>query len=87
MDDIDLTLKRLYATKDGKEFIDWLIDRSGVYRSSFTGDPIQTVYNDGYKGLALLVISMLGKEHSELTEEQVSRRKNLWTKLHNSSRA
>ena len=44
------------ATAEGRRWIWWLLDRCGVFRTSFTGDTT-TYFNEGIRNVGLMVIA------------------------------
>jgi hypothetical protein len=48
--------KSVMATAEGRRWIWWLLDRCGVFRTSFTGDET-TYFNEGTRNVGLMVIA------------------------------
>ena len=48
--------RAVMATADGRRWIWWLLDRCGVFRTSFTGDST-TFFNEGSRNVGLMVIA------------------------------
>ena len=48
--------RAVMATADGRRWIWWLLDRCGVFRTSFTGDAT-TYFNEGTRNVGLMVIA------------------------------
>lgn len=45
----------------GRAYIWWLLGQCGVHRTSFTGDPYRTVFNEGQRNIGLMVFAELHK--------------------------
>lgn len=50
---------RLFACPDGETVLADLEARAGLFRSSFSGDPSRTAFNEGRRSMALHVRHML----------------------------
>ncbi len=48
-------LKTVMATAEGRRYLWWLLDRCGVFRTSFTGDN-STFFNEGMRNVGLMVL-------------------------------
>ena len=48
--------RSLMATADGRRWVWWLLERCGVFRSSFTGDAT-TYFHEGTRNVGLMVIA------------------------------
>jgi hypothetical protein len=48
--------RAVMATPEGRRWIWWLLDRCGVFRTSFTGDNA-TFFNEGSRNVGLMVIA------------------------------
>lgn len=48
--------RAVMATPQGRRWIWWLLDRCGVFRTSFTGDHV-TYFNEGSRNVGLMVIA------------------------------
>jgi hypothetical protein len=54
--DIELAdMKKIMATREGRRFVWRLLDRAGVFRTSFTGNST-TFFNEGMRNMGLMVI-------------------------------
>jgi hypothetical protein len=58
-------LKWLMAHKQGRRFVQRLLEKAGVYRTSFTGNS-ETFFREGMRNIGLFVLS----EVMEVTPEQ-----------------
>lgn len=58
-------LKWLMAHKQGRRFVTRLLDKAGIYRTSFTGNS-ETFFREGMRNVGLFVLS----EVMEITPEQ-----------------
>ena len=48
--------RSLMATAEGRRWMWWLLERCGVFRTSFTGDAT-TYFNEGTRNVGLMVIA------------------------------
>lgn len=54
--DIELAdMRKIMATREGRRFVWRLLDRAGVFRTSFTGNST-TFFNEGMRNMGLMVI-------------------------------
>jgi len=49
-----------FGTPEGKRVLLDLIDQCGILRASFEADPYRTAYNEGRRGVALMILGVLG---------------------------
>lgn len=61
-------LRWLMGHKQGRRFVTRLLDKAGVYRTSFTGNS-ETFFREGMRNLGLFVLS----EVMEVTPEQFAK--------------
>lgn len=55
--DIELAdMKKLMAIREGRRFVWRLLDRAGVFRTSFTGNST-TFFNEGMRNIGLIVLA------------------------------
>lgn len=59
-------VKWLMGHKQGRRFVMRLLDKAGVYRTSFTGHNSETFFREGMRNLGLFVLG----EVMEVTAEQ-----------------
>lgn len=55
-------LKWVLADKRGRRYVAWLLERAGIYRSSFTGNS-ETFFREGARNLGLQVVAEI-HDHS-----------------------
>ncbi len=48
--------KAVMATREGRRYLWWLLDRCGVFRTSFTGNST-TFFNEGQRNVGLMLIA------------------------------
>lgn len=58
-------LKWLMADPRGVRFMRRLLERSGVFRSSFTGDPHSTAFREGERNIGLGLIALVSEDCPE----------------------
>jgi hypothetical protein len=55
--DIELAdMKKMMSTREGRRFVWRLLDRAGVFRTSFTGNST-TFFNEGQRNIGLIVLA------------------------------
>jgi len=57
--------KWLMADARGRRIVWGLLDKAGVFRTSFTGDASQTLFNEGQRNVGLLVTARATDHASE----------------------
>lgn len=66
-------VKWLMAHKQGRRFVSRLLDKAGVYRTSFTGNS-ETFFREGQRNLGLFVLSEVmefaPEQHAQMLKEQ-----------------
>lgn len=66
-------VKWLMAHKQGRRFVTRLLDKAGVYRTSFTGNS-ETFFREGQRNLGLFVLSEVMEvtpdQHAQMLKEQ-----------------
>jgi surface antigen len=66
-------IKWLMAHKQGRRFVARLLDKAGVYRTSFTGNS-ETFFREGQRNLGLFVLSEVMEvtpdQHAQMLKEQ-----------------
>jgi hypothetical protein len=66
-------IKWLMAHKQGRRFVTRLLDKAGVYRTSFTGNS-ETFFREGQRNLGLFVLSEVMEvtpdQHAQMLKEQ-----------------
>lgn len=69
-------LKQIMATPAGREFMWVLLDRCGIYRSSFTGNS-ETFFREGERNIGLYLTAQLNREcvaeYAEMQREALRR--------------
>lgn len=55
------TLKTIMGTKNGREYMWWLLEQCGAFRTSIAGDPYRTYFNEGQRNIGLIVLSEIHK--------------------------
>lgn len=71
MEEMEKTVKRVFNTPDGQQVLSWLCKISGLYSSSYNGDPYMSVYADGMKATVLKIMHTMEKD-PEFMKEQIS---------------
>ena len=71
MEEMDKVVKRVFTTPDVEVVLSWLCKFSGLYESSYRGDPYASVYSDGMKAMVLKVLHCVEKD-PEFMKEQIS---------------
>lgn len=60
--DMRETLRRLYATPDGKAFLDQLFRDTGVTRPRVSKDPYEIAFNEGKRHVGMSYLQLLTSE-------------------------
>ncbi|MDA8231577.1 MAG: hypothetical protein M0006_09585 [Magnetospirillum sp.] len=60
--------KAVMATPEGRRYVWWLLERCGVFRTSFTGDSA-TFFNEGQRNVGL---TLLGDIHAVCPEHYLT---------------
>jgi hypothetical protein len=67
--------KWIVANKRGRRFVWGLLVRAGVFRLSFTADPLRTAFNEGQRNEGLKVWAMLQEHTPEAYSLMISEHK------------
>lgn len=64
--DIELAdVKHLMSSREGRRFIWRMLDRTGVYRTSFTGNST-TFFNEGMRNIGLLLMADINEACADM---------------------
>ena len=59
MNPIHENIRALAKTRQGKEFIWWLLEQTGVYSSTHVDSPHHSAYNEGRRSVGVSIIELL----------------------------
>lgn len=62
LEDLKLAYRRTFNTDDGEIVLSDLKSRFGYEKTTFTGDPYETAFNEGQRAAVLLIVRMLSEE-------------------------
>lgn len=64
IEDLKLSYRRTFNNDDGEVVLNDLKARFGFEKTTFSGDPYETAFNEGQRAAVLLIVRMLseGKE-------------------------
>lgn len=58
-------MHRVLSSKSGRRFVWHLLESAGVYRQSFTTDPLVTAFNEGNRRYGLEVLDLITRHAPE----------------------